>query len=181
MFSIVPKFDSLKAYVDFTTLAEPKALKPRRCSHCGKNILWSHGSYPRKADRENYGKDSLNPIPIFRYYCPSCRHTCSVLPECIPPRRWYLWSVQQMALLLIILEHSYRYIAHKVPPARTTIRRWYNRFKERFPVHSLHLCSRFPELGASLTSFSLFWKTCLEQMSLDRAMVWLHLAGETIP
>ncbi len=51
---------------------------------------------------KNNSDSSLNPLKIQRYYCPSCRKTMSVLPECIPRNRWYLWSVQQVILLLFV-------------------------------------------------------------------------------
>jgi transposase len=181
MFSIAPYFTSLIKYVEYIVEHGSKGLRPKRCPHCGKSGMRCHGSYPRKADRENHGAESLNPVPIFRFYCPSCGHTCSVLPECIPPHRWYLWAVQQAALGLIILEHSLRYIATQVPPARSTIRRWNNRFKVMFILHTLHLRSRSPELGRSTGTFNLFWKACLEQMSLSWAMFWIHCAGEAVP
>ena len=84
--------------------SNPEAYRPKRCPHCGHAGVWSHGHYLRLPDRENSGPDSLNPIPILRFFCPQagCRRSCSALPECIPPRRWYLWSVQQAMLLFLI-------------------------------------------------------------------------------
>lgn len=64
-------------------------IRPDRCLYCGRLKVWLHGGYPRKADRTN-STDSLNPVMIQRYYCPECYKTFSVLPECLPPRRWYL-------------------------------------------------------------------------------------------
>ncbi len=180
MFSIAP-FNSLRDFVEYIVQHGSKKLCPSRCLNCGKAGLRCHGYYPRKADRENHGAHSLNPILIPRFFCPSCRHTCSVLPQCISPRRWYLWAVQQITLLLITLEHSWRYIEKKVPPVRSTIKRWNNRFKNMLPLHKLHLLSRFPELGRNVGEFCIFWKACLEQMSLSQAMLWVHCAGEIIP
>lgn len=77
------------------------------CPYCAKSGLWRHGFYYRKADRENNAQNSLNPIPIARFYCPSCHHTCSLLPEGVPPFRWYLWNVQQIALLFYISGASF--------------------------------------------------------------------------
>ncbi len=181
MFSIAFYFKTLKEYKDYVVQHGSSKFRPSRCLTCGKCWLRCHGHYYRKADRENNSENSLNPIPVFRFYCPSCQHTCSVLPQCIPPRRWYLWTVQQLALLLITLEHSLRYIANQVTPARSTIGRWDNRFKNMFQLHALHLRSKFPELGVSANMFSTFWKACLSKMSLSEAMLWVHYAGEPIP
>ncbi|WP_226382967.1 DUF6431 domain-containing protein [Burkholderia mayonis] len=58
--------------------------------------MWGHGCYDRKADRSADGQ--LNPVSVPRFRCPSCRRTCSRLPLCICPRRWYGWALQQQVL-----------------------------------------------------------------------------------
>jgi hypothetical protein len=81
----------------------------------------------------------------------------------------------------MILEQSYRSIATQMVPGRSTIKRWRLRFEEMFLVHALHLRSRFPELGRNNDCPFSFWKICLEQMSLSKAMYWVHHAGGKIP
>jgi hypothetical protein len=183
MTNIAPNFDSLGQYLQFVKKNGPAALRPSKCPHsdCGKANPWCHGSYERKADRENSGPESLNPVPVFRYFCKLCKRTCSVLPWCISPRRWYLWAVQQAVLLLLISGYSQYYIACKLPPGRSTIKRWNLRLEQMFKLHTFYLCSRFPVLGRSLGNIFLFWGSCLNQMSLARAMYWIHHAGEIIP
>ena len=88
MYRILPGIDSLKQHREVLA-AEPERYCPERCPHCGQAGLWAHGTYPRKADREGVGDESLNPVAIPRFFCPTCRHTCSRLPECVAPRRWY--------------------------------------------------------------------------------------------
>lgn len=151
-----------------------------RCSHCGKSGLWRHGSYARKADRTSKPRESLNPILIQRYYCPSCRKTCSVMPECIPPHRWYLWSIQQAALTLLLAGKSLRAIAQEIAPSRRTVGRWINRFKEQFHFHKDVLCTHAVDLGRT-TGFTDFWQACFGQMSLAQAMRLCHVAGVFIP
>jgi hypothetical protein len=63
---------------------KPEIYNIENCPFCSKAALWRHGYRFRKPDRENDEKSTLNPIPILRMYCSSCRRTCSVLPECIP-------------------------------------------------------------------------------------------------
>ena len=81
--------------------------RPDRCPHCGLNKLWIHGSYSRKADRESPPEKTLNMIPICHYFCNGCKRTCSTFPECIPPRRWYLWHIQQAAILSVLMGKVY--------------------------------------------------------------------------
>ena len=151
--------------------------RPDKCPLCGKSGLWFHGVYYRKSDREN---EDLNPIPIPRFLCPHCEHTCSVLPECIPPRRWYLWLAQQAALQLLLSGQSQRAIAATLTLGRRTIGRWWKRFKEQFLQHESVLRSHYPELGRT-TGMIDFWTACLEKISLATAMQLCHINEVVVP
>jgi len=95
---IVSGISTLRQHIE-TLRSKPEVYRPRRCPSCGHGVLWHYGCYSRKADRRpTSAETSLNPIPIPRYLCSSCLHSCSRLPECIPPRRWYSWLLQQKAL-----------------------------------------------------------------------------------
>ncbi len=76
--------------------------RPSRCPSCGKAGLWYHVCYLRFPGR-SLNDHHLNPISIPRFICPKCGKTCSVLPECIAARRWYLWAVQQIVLTPIYI------------------------------------------------------------------------------
>lgn len=161
---------------------QPGAYRPQCCARCGKAGLWAHGVYWRKPDREGEGGagQSLNPVAIPRFLCPGCRHTCSVLPECIPPRRWYQWKVQQQVLVLVLAGASIEQISMQVRPCARTVWRWWSHLRERFAVHAFHLRNRFPELGLGQEAVS-FWQGCLRRMTLAQAMFRLHQAEVTIP
>lgn len=150
------------------------------CLCCGKAGLWRWGSYPRKAARTHPPGESLNPILIQRYYCPTCRRTSSVLPECIPPHRWYLWATQQMALMLSLLGRSVRSIAKEISPSRQTITRWIGHFRAQFRQHKDVLCNRIPDFGRTI-GFEDFWAKILLVMPLSKAMRLCHVAGVFIP
>lgn len=150
------------------------------CPHCGQSGLWLHGTYDRKADRSGHQEQSLNPIFIQRYYCQNCRKTCSALPECLPPRRWYLWEVQQTALMRTLKGKSFNAVARVLTPSRDTIRCWIARFREQFHVHKDVLCSHFMVLGQAI-DFADFWHACLGNLSLAQAMRLCHVAGVPIP
>lgn len=85
----------------------PERLHPDYCPRCGFNELHFHGSYDRKPDREGNAETTLNPVPIMRYACLGCHQTCSTLPECIAPRRWYLWSIQQAVLVFLFKKNHF--------------------------------------------------------------------------
>ncbi len=112
---ILPGMDTLAQHLE-QLQQTPESYRPEFCPHCGKQGLWVHGTYSRKCDREGRGEVCLNPVPIPRFYCHDCLHTCSVLPECIAPRRWYPWSVQQLAIVLYLAGTSFRKIAERMLP-----------------------------------------------------------------
>lgn len=154
--------------------------RPQRCECCGRLRLRRHGTYPRGSDRINTSCHSLNPILIQRYYCPSCRKTMSVLPECISPRRWYLWEFQQTALLLVLLGKSVCKVASELIPSRHTIARWCRWFKEQYHLHRDALCTHYHALTGAV-GFNRFWKGCLNFMPLSSAMRLCQVTGVSIP
>ncbi len=160
--------------------SDPEKFRPQHCPSCGKSGLWCHGSYFRKADYDNTGASSLNPVTIPRYYCTLCHNTCSVLPECIPPQRHYPWLIQQSVLLSVLSGESYQKTSKDNKPSRWTISRWQKRLKTRFLIHTSHLRSWLPKLGR-MTEFNEFWQSVLKECSLSNAMLILNNAEVVIP
>ncbi len=151
----------------------PQDYRPAACPHCGLGRLWRHGCYVRKADRRSPSVQSLHPIPIPRYCCAGCGHTCSRLPGCLAPRRWYDWAMQQRALLAVLRGLSLRRCAAWTGLARQTVRRWQAWLAGRHEVFAFHLRSRFGELGRA-GELAEFWQTCWRSVSLADAMTWLN-------
>ena len=154
--------------------------RPQCCECCGQLRPRRHGTYSRSSDRVNKSCRSLNPILIQRYYCPSCKKTMSVLPECISPSRWYPWEFQQTALLLVLLGKSVYQVASELIPSRHTIARWYKWFKEQYRLHRDTLCAHYHALTGAF-GFNRFWEDCLTIMPLSSAMRLCQIAGVSIP
>ena len=140
--------------------------------------MWRHGCYHRKADRGAGGGagagggESLNPVLVLRFLCRACERTCSRLPACIAPRRWYDWLVQQAVLLLLLGGGSVRECARCTGRARSTVRRWRDWLHERGECFAFFLRSRLPELGR-WAEFESFWRNVIDGLSLQQAMVLL--------
>lgn len=179
MFTIFADILSLTQYLSVVQ-KDPKSLRPQCCPSCGLTGLWCHAHYLRKPDR---GSGKLNPVFIFRFLCRFCRKTCSVLPECIPPRRWYLWKIQQLILYQLLLGSSIRAASHSQQkrPSYSTCRRWLAWLKTQFLTHRDSLLARFPSLGRAAQTVYQFWPLCFKEITLDRAMFFCHTAGVTIP
>lgn len=157
----------------------PDSYRPSQCPGCGKAGLWCHGRYPRWPGR-NLDDRHLNPVFIPRFLCPECGQTCSVLPACIPPRRWYLWAVQQLVLSAILVGRSIRSVSRQVGPVRSTVRRWRHWLEDRFIECASALRSVFAEFGRDQTVES-FWPSVWRVMSLAKAMGYCHQYGLTVP
>lgn len=151
----------------------PEVYRPPCCPHCGLKVMWRHGHYDRKADRGGHDGPSLNPVPVSRYSCSGCRRTCSRLPLCIAPRRWYDWAVQQAVLVFLLVGGS----LHECSRCgrcldRRTVRRWRDWLESRSDVFTFFLRSRFPEWGRSADG-PPFWRAVLDHTSLADVMAWL--------
>lgn len=153
---------------------------PTCCSRCGSLRFKKHGCYKRKVRLDNKSQ-AFNPVQIQRFYCNSCERTFSMLPEGLPPRRWYVWSVQQLVLLAYLISPSQRWISRQYQMARSTIRRWLWRLKEQFIYHYDQLKQHIPDILGRTYDFKTFWQTSLSQFSLAQAMYHLSLSGIAIP
>lgn len=146
--------------------------RPAACPHCRCAGVWRHGCYHRKADRSAGSGESLNPVPVLRFLCRACARTCSRLPACIAPLRWFDWVVQQAVLLLLLGGVSLHQCARCSGRDRRTVRRWRDWLHERSDALAFFLRSRWPELGR-LADFESFWRNVIDEVSLQQAMAWL--------
>jgi transposase-like protein len=178
MIIILPKITTLLQYIN----QQPNLFNDNsiKCVNCGCLTIWKHGCYDRKSDRYNYGEQVLNPIKIQRFFCLSCKKTFSILPECIPPKRWYLWEIQQNLLALFLIGKSIYDIAKNFIPSRHTISRWVARFKNQFDLHKSILCQHLIYLGRTM-NFADFWLNCFKNISLAQAMRICNNSGVSIP
>ena len=174
----MPDISDLKQYLKAIS-SNLNNYRPK-CAHCGIAGLWRHGYYYRKPDRHADKATSLNPIQIFRFFCPSCRKTTSVLPECIAPRRWYMWEIQQIVLLTMLSGKSVNAASKLAAVSRQTCRRWWHSLNQRYLLHGSTLCNYYYELGYS-KDFNVFWSACLQKISLSKAMLICHQSGVVVP
>jgi transposase-like protein len=175
MHRIVESICSLAQHV-ITVGADPQHYRPSACPHCRHARLWCHGCYHRKADRGSQGAGaaggSLNPVAVLRFLCTACVRTCSRLPACIAPRRWYDWAVQQAVLLMVLTGASVHACARASGRDRHTVRRWREWLRRCDQEFSFVLRSRQPELGRC-ADFESFWRNVIDTLSLQQAMAWL--------
>lgn len=181
---IVSGYEHLCQYFRAAQKYGDQFFRPTHCPHpscCLAGTLWCHGHYFRKPDRDCSSNESLNPVLIFRFLCKACRRTCSVLPECIAPRRWYQWHIQAQALTAVLLKTSYRKVAASRKVSRRTIRRWLHELRERHSEFCSALRNRFSVLGYVANAFEQFWSQCLAKVGLAKAMLFLNTQEIIVP
>jgi transposase-like protein len=176
---IVPDILSLPQPLE-TLEQQPVRYRPVACPHCGLAKPWGHGCYQRKADRRPGPDGSLNLIPIPRYRCSGCRQTCSRLPECVAPRRWYAWAIQQRVLLWLLAGGSLHQAAAHAGVERRTARRWWVWLQTQTTAFGVWLRARIPDWGRA-APLADFWLAVLAAIPLSRAMAWLDQAGVAVP
>jgi len=159
--------------------------KPQQCPHCGFPVIWNHGTYPRKPDRIHNSQNTYNDLHISRYLCAdqeNCGKTCSTLPECLAPRRWYPWINQQWLLYCLLLGWTINQCDQYFPMSRSTILRWKKWLDERTFTFHTHLKNKFPEFGYfAMNTKNTFWLTCFEHYSLSHLMLFLNNQGLIVP
>ena len=171
MHRIVASITTLDQHLD-AVATDSDVYRPRVCPHCNLGGVWRHGCYHRKADRSRGSGESRNPVAVLRFLCRGCLRTCSRLPACIAPRRWYDWAVQQVVLLVLLSGSSLHGCCRCTGFDRRTARRWGDWLKERSETFAFFLRSRFAQLGRSADHDS-FWSNVINTMSLAQAMAWL--------
>ena len=176
---IVAEIHSLVEYNQLIAV-NLESLRPEKCPYCFCSNLHFHGHYDRKSDRESPPGENLNPIPIYRFLCPDCKRTCSTLPECIPPRRWYIWATQKKAIFSYFKYGSFAEASQEVIPSGQTIRRWFNRLVEKFQIHAATLRATFSWLGY-ISELIPFWQAWCDKRKLSTAMLCLNNSDVAIP
>lgn len=178
---IVPLIESLEKHVVDRVLF-PEKYWPTRCPNpkCGLTGLWYHGTYVRKGDRDS-GK--LNPIPIDRYRCgrkEGCGKTCSRLPSCLPPRRWWDWAKQVAVLTVLLADGSVRKAALETGRARSTVARWWGWLSQEHTRYAFHLLTHSSEWGRTGT-WQAFWQRAMTDQPLRELMASLDAQGLVVP
>lgn len=168
---IVGSIASLAEHL-IAVVTDAELYRPEACPHCRRAGVWHHGRYHRKADRTANASQSLNPVPVLRFLCRACARTCSRLPACIAPRRWYDWVVQQAVLVLLLGGMSLHGCARCSGRERRTVRRWRDWLGERGEQFAFFLRSRLPELGRA-ADFESFWRNVIDELSLQQACALL--------
>jgi len=129
------------------------------CEKCGRR-QHKHGRYYRFVS----GKTEYLRIPIYRWFCPTCRTTVSLLPDFLVPwARCTTW-VREGAIMRKLQGQSFRQIAEtlvspKIALSTHTIKRWWRQQLSRGAHVSLWLAGELVKTGIDEDWLRLFPNT----------------------
>ena len=102
------------------------------CQNCNRK-MHKHGCYKRNA----YTKYYSYRIPIYRWCCPDCGKTISLLPPFLIPYARFYTSLRESVIKRRMNGKSYKSIAERIVSQKNgglseqTVKRWWKKFKER--------------------------------------------------
>ena len=110
----------------------PEELRPTFCQHCHSRAkLHKHGKYKRAI----ITLKRLQEITIFRFRCPFCHKTCSVLPSFLRHNHIAALDVQEQVTLRRLQGTSLRKISEQLPAqlafSEKTLWRWKKYWEKR--------------------------------------------------
>lgn len=124
-------FEDVQSYLAFCEQEDVSSIRPQACDCCGANSpLNRHGVYRRPV----WCHEGRCLIPVFRFQCPLCLKTVSVLPSFIGRYERCTWDVQEDVLVAVDEASSYEQAAEQVAPpigplSSRTVWRWVVRWR----------------------------------------------------
>lgn len=127
------------------------------CPACG-GTMRRHGRYWRWAATRR----RLSRIPIYRWWCPHCRHTCSVLPDFLRPHARFVTVVREAVIRWRLrLGMPWADLVHRASSvsvsllSEKTLRRWVRRALAVAGDWGRFLAQRILELWPAADLFAL--------------------------
>lgn len=117
------------------------------CDDCSGK-LHKHGRYYRWVT----SKREMIEIPIYRWLCPNCGITFSLLPDFLVPWARFTTWVREAAIVRKRQGRSFRRIAESIAIpviglSTTTVKRWWKRHRMKVSVTGLWICGELVATG----------------------------------
>lgn len=145
----------------------PESCRPSECSHCSaKCTPHRHGKFMRSL----YTLEEAFVIPVFRFRCPKCRKTFSILPHFVEPHHQSAVDVKEAVVrsgeegrsLTVLASDSASFAGG--PYAEKTLWRWQRCWKRRLNRHEeqiwrtiLHCGLEVPLPSERRSSWKALW------------------------
>ena len=129
MIKIISLGKNVRAYLKLHADKHPKLRFTCENKKCNRHVLYKHGRY----FRSTVFKHKQYRLPIYRWCCPNCNQTVSVLPDFLTPWEHFAIQVREAALKRKQQGKSYTRVAESIISVKTgnistrTIKRWWKR------------------------------------------------------
>lgn len=149
--TIVLNWDTdVKAYLKMCEGGLPEADRPKHCSACfSERVPHRHGSFTRRL----FTLNQVIALTIFRFLCPDCRATSSVLPSFAEPHHQTGVDVKEAIVISHEAGESLSRLAEESSAyagggyAEKTLRRWRRAWALRREAHEPKLLSLLIQRG----------------------------------
>lgn len=148
---ILPFGKTLKSYLKEHGEKRPNLSLCCPDNLCKKRTLYKHGRYFRWATT----KYQCIRIPIYRWYCPVCGKTVSLIPDFLIPWARVVTASREAAFKRRKKGISFKKISKSIVSpsiggiSATTIKRWWNRYLAQVDRTSIWVAGRLIHLGQS--------------------------------
>lgn len=179
-------FQDVQSYLEFCEQGDISTLRPQTCCHCHVDRPMNrHGSFKRSV----WCNDGESIISAFRFQCPICLKTTSVLPSFIGRYERCTWDVQEDVLQAVDEGSSCEQSGEKISPptgplSSLTVWRWTKKWRIRMndlePQFWSYVIQRNPFLkiprgrDRPTTQFALFRQTWSQMTSTCMNVRLLH-------
>ncbi len=179
-------FQDVQSYLDFCEQGDLSAIRPQSCCHChAERPMNRHGSFKRFV----WCQDSETVIPAYRFRCPICLRTVSVVPTFIGRYERCTWDVQEDVLQAVDEACSCEQVGKMILPPTGPLsprtvwrwtkkwRAWMNDLEPRFWSYVIQLNPflRIPRgRDHPATQFALFRQTWRQVTSTCVSIRLLH-------
>lgn len=146
---ILPFGKSLKSYLKKHGENRPNVSLYCPDEACQKRTLYKHGRYFRWVTT----KYQCIPVPIYRWYCPSCGKTISLFPDFLIPWARVVTSVREAAFKRRKQGISFKNISKSIVSqsiggiSSTTIKRWWSRYLAQIGRTSIWVAGELIHFG----------------------------------
>lgn len=113
------------------------------CQNCKEQRMHKHGHYQRTVTT----KHQTFTIPVYRWFCPQCRRTLSLLPDFLIPWARFTTMVREASVVRRLQGFSFNRITQTVATFQisisvSTIKRWWRWHLHQAPLASLWLAAK---------------------------------------
>lgn len=150
MLIVLPLARSVQSYLH-RFANNPPGIRPR-CPHCGASHMHAHGHYWRSVVERR----RISRIPIYRWRCPQCGRTLSLLPDLLAPYARFLTLLRQKAVSRRLAGWSWERVALAVSSPDVsvvsvrTLLRWWRRFLRWVACRGSEPAGRFLEAAPAV-------------------------------